>query len=57
MTDHDGTDRASRSPFQSHGKNEYRTEMYLLLRHFGQMQILDLVHAGLREVMVVDAEW
>lgn len=56
MTDHDRTDRASRSPFQAHGENEHRTEVYLLLRHFGQIQILELVHTGLREIVVVDAE-
>jgi hypothetical protein len=56
MTDHDRTDRASRSAFKSNGKNENRTEVHLLLRHFGQIQILDLVNACLREVVVVCSE-
>jgi hypothetical protein len=56
MTDHDWTDRASRSTFQSNGKNEHRTEVQVLLRHFGQIQILDLMHACLREVVVVYSE-
>ncbi|MGH8538485.1 MAG: hypothetical protein ACREXM_19070, partial [Gammaproteobacteria bacterium] len=56
VTDHDRTDRASRSTFESNGKNEDRTEVHLLLRHFGQIQILDLVNACLREVVVVCSE-
>jgi hypothetical protein len=37
VTDHNGTDRASRSPFKANGQNEHRPEVYLLLGHFGQI--------------------
>jgi len=56
VTDHAWTDRASRSTFKSNEKNEDRTEVHLLVRHFGEIQILDLVNACLREVVVVYSE-
>lgn len=56
VPDHHGANWTSRPAFKPDGQNKYCPEIELLVRHFGQVQILDLVYTRLREVVMVNAK-
>src|SRR5688572_22504920 len=56
MSDNNRTHRTPRSTLEANRKNEDGAEVHLLLRHFREIQVLNLMDTGLSEVVMVGSK-